>query len=156
MIRKDFHIQYVEYSWEEFGSMPEQALFELARKAAGQAYAPYSGFHVGAAVELDDGRLYSAGNQENKAYPSGICAERALLFYVQANHPNQVIRKMVLVAGHGPVLTNEPVYPCGACRQVLVEAEERQNQPIELWMTGNNRIHKVDSCSDLLPLKFIL
>ncbi|MFO7617340.1 MAG: cytidine deaminase, partial [Bacteroidales bacterium] len=110
----------------------------------------------GAAVQLADGRLFSAGNQENKAYPSGICAERAVLFYVQANHPNELISKMLLVAGHGPVLTDEPVYPCGACRQVLVEAEERQKSSIELWMTGKNRIHRVDSCSDLLPLKFIL
>ncbi|MDD3384134.1 MAG: cytidine deaminase [Bacteroidales bacterium] len=156
MITKDFHIQYVEYSWEEFAMLPEHQLYEVAHQAAVQAYAPYSGFHVGAAIQLDDGRVFWASNQENKAYPSGICAERAVIYYVQANYPGHTIQKLLLVANHESLQTDEPVYPCGACRQVLVEAEERQKSPIEIWMTGKNRVHQVQSCSDLLPLKFIL
>ncbi len=156
MIAKDLLIPYFEYDWAEFNDLPAAKLFPLAEKAADQAYAPYSGFHVGVAIELSDGTCYTASNQENKAYPSGTCAERAGIFYVQANHPDIAIRRIFLIARQNGEMTSEPVYPCGACRQVMVETQERQRVPIEVWMAGRNRIHRVDSCEYLLPLKFEL
>jgi cytidine deaminase len=128
----------------------------LAGEAADHAYAPFSGFHVGVAIELADGRIFTANNQENKAYPSGLCAERVGLFYVQSNYPDIPIRRMVLLGKHEDQLTDEPVFPCGACRQVMVESAERQPVPFEIWMAGSKRTLRVESPDHLLPLKFLL
>jgi cytidine deaminase len=155
MISKEIRIPYFEYSGtgqinEEIGN-----LISLAKEAAEKAYAPYSGFHVGVAIQLIDGRHFTASNQENKAYPSGLCAERVGIFFVQANYPDVPIKRMVLLALQNGQLTNEPAFPCGACRQVMVEAQERQPKPFEIWIAGKSRILRVDSAEDLLPLKFV-
>lgn len=155
MIAREIRIPYVEYPAgdpliEEIGN-----LIPLAEEAALKAYAPYSGYHVGVAIELEDGRFFSAGNQENKAYPSGLCAERVGIFFVQANYADVPIRRMVLLAMQGGQLTREPPYPCGACRQVMVEAQERQVKPIELWIVSQSIILRIDSADYLMPHKFV-
>jgi cytidine deaminase len=155
MQSKEIRIPYDEFS---NGEPIDPAVIELIRVAglaADQAYAPFSGFHVGVSIELSNGQIFTSNNQENKAYPSGLCAERVGLFYVQANYPDIPIRRMVLLGKHGDIMTDEPVYPCGACRQVMFESAERQKDPFEIWMPGKNRILRVASPDHLLPLKFL-
>jgi len=152
-------IKELRLTYEEYNSVSEcpdeiQDLFKMASEAAKKAYAPYSKFHVGVAIELADGSRYTASNQENKAYPSGLCAERAVLFYVNGLKPDIAVRKIVLAAFDNDELVSEPVYPCGACRQVMMETEERGKKEIETWMIGQNRVHKTSSMQTLLPLKF--
>ncbi|MFA5815133.1 MAG: cytidine deaminase [Bacteroidales bacterium] len=156
MQSKEIRIPYDEFNGSENLVPGISELIHKADEAADKAYAPFSGFHVGVAIELEDGLVFTANNQENKAYPSGLCAERVGLFFVQANYPNTAIRRMVLVAKHDGQLTEEPVFPCGACRQVMVESIERQEVPFEFWMAGKNRILRIDSPDHLLPLKFLL
>lgn len=154
MQSKEIRIPYDEYLSSE---IPETInnLLAQADRSADLAYAPYSDFHVGVAIELVDGQIFTANNQENKAYPSGLCAERVGLFFVQANYPDIPIRRMVLLAKHDHRQTEEPVFPCGACRQVMVESAERQEKPYEIWMAGKNRILRMDTPDYLLPLKFL-
>ncbi len=153
---REIRIPYDEFSSTENLGTGIRELIEKAGKSADLAYAPYSGFHVGVAIELTDGQVFTSNNQENSAYPSGLCAERVGLFYVQANYPDIPIRRMILVAKQNSHLTEEPVYPCGACRQVMVQSLERQESPFEIWMAGKNRILRVDTPDHLLPLKFLL
>jgi cytidine deaminase len=156
MLSKEIRVTYEEYSSRETLDPVVAGMIERAYKAADKAYAPYSGFHVGVALELANGEVFTAGNQENKAYPSGLCAERVALFYVQANYPDVAIQRMVLVSKTDQGPSEEPAFPCGACRQVMVESAERQGVPYEIWMAGRNRIIRVDSPEALLPLKFLL
>jgi cytidine deaminase len=154
MVSKEIRIPITEYSSVSETGPSITPLIDLALAAAKDAYAPYSGYHVGASIELADGQIFRSSNQENKAYPSGLCAERTAIFYVQANHPATPIARLVVLAMEDGELTDEPAYPCGGCRQVMVEAEERHNTPMEVWMVGKNRIVKVESAASLLPLKF--
>ena len=155
MQSKEIRIPYDEYDISEFPGTGVAELINQALVAADRAYALYSGFHVGVAIELNDGQIFTSNNQENKAYPSGLCAERVGLFFVQANYPDIPIKRMVLVAKHNGKQTDAPVYPCGACRQVMVESAERQEKPYEIWMAGKNRVLRMDTPDYLLPLKFL-
>lgn len=152
-------IHEISLIYDEYDSLDDcpifiRELYEMAHQAGEKAYAPYSEFKVGVAIELADGSRYSASNQENAAYPSGLCAERTALFYVNALKPDIAVKTMVLMASdkNGPI--DFPAYPCGACRQVMMESEERGGLPIQIWMIGSRKIHKVDSTEVLLPLKF--
>lgn len=109
-----------------------QSLVNEAEKALSTAYAPYSGFTVGAALRLDDGTIVTGSNQENASYPAGMCAERVALFTAASRYPGRAIRQIVVTARqkHGAPL--HPVTPCGSCRQVLLEFENRQNKPFEV------------------------
>jgi len=156
MISKEIRVPYTEYSKLDKVPADIMDLIGLAKSAALNAYAPYSGFHVGVAIEMEDGSRFVSNNQENKAYPSGICAERVGIFFVQSNYPGLPVKKMVILALQDGELTTEPAFPCGSCRQVMVEAQERQPAPFEIWMAGESRILMVRSADDLLPLKFIL
>ena len=149
----------LNYTFEEYSDISEldshiSSLIELAKEAAEKAYAPYSEFKVGAVVELANGKILTGNNQENAAYPSGMCAERSVLYFANGNYPEVAVKKMVLVAlGYGK-LTDTPVYPCGACRQVMMQTQDRFMEPIEVWMVGKEKIHMVKSVDPLLPLKF--
>ncbi len=152
-------VREIRLNYDEFDSISEcpveiQELYKMACEAAEKAYAPFSKFKVGVAMELGDGSRYTANNQENKAYPSGLCAERTGLFYVNSLKPEVPIEIMVLVAFDQDGMIKNPVYPCGACRQVMMESQERGHQAIQTWMIGSNKIHKIDSVEVLLPLKF--
>ena len=140
------------YAYEELDAEHRQ-LLDAAQEAAHNAYAPYSQFHVGAALLLDDGTVITGSNQENASYPAGCCAERTALFYAGANHPNTPIRHIAIVAfnGQGQV---EQISPCGICRQVLLESEQRQGSPISVWLFGREAIYRFPSASSLLPFCF--
>ena len=119
------------------------------------AYAPYSKFKVGVALELDNGEIILGSNQENAAYPSGLCAERVAVFYAGAKYPEAKITKMAISAASENTTTGAPIPPCGACRQSIAEYEIKQNNPIEIYFMGEiGSIYKSESLKNLLPLLF--
>lgn len=133
----------------------ERLLVERAILATDKSYAPYSNFHVGAALMLADGTIVEGCNQENAAYPVCICAERSALFAAGAQHPDQPVTMMAIAArnaeGH---LQKEPVTPCGSCRQALVETETRFRRPVRLLLYGQRCVYIVDGIRQLMPLTF--
>jgi len=141
------------YNLSEY-SEHEKLLIEEAKKASINAYAQYSGFHVGAAVLLEDGTIVSGNNQENAAYPSGLCAERTAIFYANAQYPNIPVKAIAIAAYNKGRFTDDVCTPCGSCRQVLVEVENRFEKPVKIIMYGEKHIYEVDSIRDLLPLSF--
>ncbi len=130
-------------------------LMQKAIDVRKNAYAPYSKFNVGAAILLDNGEIALGSNQENAAYPSGLCAERVAIFHAGAIYPNAKIVKMVITAGSTTSATTKPIPPCGACRQAIFEYEFRQDVPIEIYFMGETgEIYKSNSIQNLLPLTF--
>jgi len=132
----------------------DSALIQAALKAAENAYAPYSGFRVGAAALLSDGTMVTGSNQENAAYPSGLCAERVALFYIQSQFPGKSVKVMAIAAVHKGKQTAEPVYPCGSCRQVMLEHETIHHKPIRLLFAGTGKVIEVESTAQLMPFHF--
>ena len=132
-----------------------QSLMEQAVEIRKNAYAPYSKFKVGAALLLDNGEIVVGSNQENAAYPSGLCAERVAIFHSNAVYPNAKIIKMAISATSDNNKTTTPIPPCGGCRQSISEYEFKQNVPIEIYFMGEiGEIYKSDSIKNLLPLSF--
>lgn len=136
-------------------SVADRELIEQAMKATDNAYAEYSHFYVGAALRLANGRIVIGANQENAAFPSGLCAERTAVFSAQANFPDQSIEALALVARNDNGLIDNPGTPCGACRQVLLGVEERYGLPMRILMYGKSGVYSVGSAKDLLPLSFV-
>lgn len=153
---KTTEIKIVVYEFQNIGELPEndQLLLNEARRITALAYAPYSGFHVGAAVLLNNGVIITGNNQENSAYPSGLCAERVALFYANANYPESEVKAIAISAAKNNILVNEPVKPCGACRQALAEAEVRFETPIRIILDGQDSILVLKGVESLLPLSF--
>lgn len=136
-------------------SEEELDLVYQAANATENAYAKYSRFYVGAAVRLANGRVFIGSNQENAAFPSGLCAERTAVFAAQANCPDQPVTMIAIAARNDAGLLPTPVTPCGACRQVILEVEDRYKKPIEILLYGRNGVYRIKSIKDLLPLCFI-
>ncbi|NMB05084.1 MAG: cytidine deaminase [Bacteroidales bacterium] len=132
----------------------EKKLIEAAKKATEKAYAPYSGFSVGAALLLENGEIVSGNNQENAAYPSGLCAERTTVFYANANFPEEKVIAIAIAANHKGSFTEDVITPCGACRQVLLETENRFHSPMKVLMYSEKGVYVMESIRDLLPLSF--
>lgn len=133
----------------------ERHLIELAIEATNRSYSPYSHFKVGAAVRLENGVELSGSNQENAAYPSGICAERTTLFYAGAQYPDEPVKMLAIAArGTDGELTEEPTGPCGACRQVILESQTRAKGPIRILLYGRKHVYVMDGIETLLPLCF--
>ncbi|OOG68740.1 cytidine deaminase [Flavobacterium sp. A45] len=133
----------------------EQNLMLKAIEVRKNAYAPYSKFRVGAAILLDNGEVVVGSNQENAAYPSGLCAERVAIFYAGAIYPEAIILKIAITAASDNNKTTSPVPPCGACRQSIAEYEIRQESPIEIYYMGESgSIHQSASLKNLLPFMF--
>ena len=132
----------------------DRTLVEGAIKATQNAYAPYSHFHVGACVRLADGREVIGANQENAAYPSGLCAERSAIFAAQSQFPESPVVALAIAARNGQGLTVSPISPCGACRQVMLEIENRYQRDIRILLYGTDGIYVVPSVKTLLPLQF--
>lgn len=141
----------------QFDELPEQErqLVETAIRATNHAYAKYSNFKVGAALQLSDGTVVVGANQENAAYPSGLCAERTAIFAAQAQYPDKPITMLAIAAQNESGMLKKPVTPCGACRQVMIEVEDRYQQPIKILLYGSSAVYVIDSAKDLLPLSFI-
>jgi cytidine deaminase len=131
-----------------------QNLISEAKKAAQTAYAPYSKFKVGAAVLLENGEIIQGNNQENAAYPSGLCAERVAIFYANSKYPNTAIKSIVVTAFTNNGFIDEPIPPCGSCLQVMLESERRYNNNIQVILYGESKITTADSISQFLPVSF--
>lgn len=132
-----------------------QNLMEKAVEIRKKAYAPYSKFRVGAALLLDNGQIVLGSNQENAAYPSGLCAERVAIFYAGANFPEAKILKIAISATSDTNSNTTPIPPCGSCRQSIAEYEFKQELPIEMYFMGEiGEIYKSNSLKNLLPFTF--
>lgn len=153
---KTSEIRIIVQEFENIDELPEPDLKLVleARRITTQAYAPYSGFCVGAAILLDNGKIITGNNQENSAYPSGLCAERVTMFYANANYPDSAVKTIAISAQKDGVLVEEPVKPCGGCRQALAEAEVRFQKPIRIILDGNGKILVLSGVESLLPLSF--
>jgi cytidine deaminase len=153
-MQQNLTISYDIFDRLEDLSSDDQKLLNAATEAAKSAYAPYSKFHVGAAVLIENGDIVIGNNQENLAYPSGLCAERVATFSASALHPNQKLMAIAVTAFSEDFITDKPIPPCGACRQVLMEYEIRDNQPIRCILRGSSgQIFVFHSMADLLPLQ---
>ncbi len=133
----------------------EQALVQVAIEQTQYSYAPYSKFHVGAALLLEDNVVIRGCNQENAAFPAGLCAERSALFAAGAQYP-EVVPVMLAIAARDTSgkLTAEPISPCGTCRQVIIETETRYNRPLRILLYGTAKVYVMDGISQLMPLSF--
>lgn len=136
-------------------SADEQALIKKAIEATKNSYSPYSHFSVGAALLLENGEMVIGANQENAAYPSGLCAERSAIFAAQSTRPDQPIKALAIAARNGGGLMQQPIVPCGACRQVVLEIEDRYKKPVRILLYGTETVYVIDTVKDLLPLQFI-
>ncbi len=132
----------------------DKRIIEAAMLACENAYAPYSKFRVGCAVLLSDGTVVTGNNQENIAYPSGLCAERVALFHAHSLYPGKPVKKMAIAAKFNGDFTRQPVFPCGACRQVMLETRMRFNEPFPIIMYGREKSITAYSINDLMPLTF--
>ena len=145
---------YVLCTYDELTAADRQ-LIDAAKDATRRSYAPYSHFHVGAAVLLADGTVVTGTNQENAAYPSGLCAERTTLFYAGSTHPDTAVVSLAIAAFTDGAFTTNPIVPCGACRQVMLETEQRYNHPIRTLLYGTEGIYLIEGGTrELLPLTF--
>lgn len=154
---KEVIIESKLHVYESLEELPEDVvlLMQKAFKARENAYAPYSKFHVGAALLLDNDKIITGNNQENASYPSGLCAERTAIYYAGSQYPNAKVLKMAISAGSKNKLTTTPIPPCGACRQAIAEYEIKQKEPIEIYFMGETgKVVKSHSLSNLLPLVF--
>ncbi len=154
MQKVDLKIFVEVCQWDEL-EKTDQQLVGAAQEACNTSYSPYSNFCVGTAILLEDGTIIKGSNQENAAYPSGLCAERTAIFWAGANYPDKRILAMATVAR--PVSSTQfvPVSPCGACRQVMLEYELKQASPIRFITQGeNNSYYVMPAVVSLLPLKF--
>jgi len=156
MKKETLEISYVEY--EKLSELPDKdrSLIERAQQSAKDAYAPYSKFHVGTAVLLETGEIVTGNNQENAAYPSGLCAERVAVFYAMATHPNTAIAAIAITAFSDDSLLKIPPFPCGACRQVLAEYEHRQKKTLRLILHAQSgKTVVMEGVDNLLPFPFV-
>lgn len=154
MIKSKLEIYYDSCMMDELTD-EERLLVERAREATRNSFAPYSNFHVGAALLLKNGKVIIGANQENSAFPSGLCAERTAVFAAQANYPDQPIMMLAIAAADCNGLRSRPVSPCGSCRQVILQVESRYNQPVEILLSGTDKILRFKSIKDLLPFSFV-
>ena len=151
-MEKRFSFDYEHYA--ALAELPEadRRLVAEAERATANAHAPYSKFCVGAAARLRSGRILYGSNFESEVYPAGLCAERSLMFYAQANYADDPIETMAIASNP----SERECYPCGQCRQVMVDVERRQGSPMRVLMSGHGTVTAVDSASKLLPFTFIL
>ena len=154
MTSKEIKIAYTEYTSLEELEPKDKELAQAAIDATAQAYAPYSKFNVGAAVLFEDGVIVKGSNQENAAYPSGLCAERTALFYASASRPDKAMVAISIAAVHNGELCETPATPCGACRQVMAQYQLKSGLPMMVLLVGAHKIWKFDKVDDLLPLIF--
>ena len=151
-MERQFTFAYEQYASVAELSAEDRALVEAAVEATERAYAPYSHFHVGAAARLQSGRILTGSNSESEVFPAGLCAERSLLFYAQANHADDPIVSLAIASNP----SERECYPCGQCRQVLVDVERRQKSPMRIIMFGGGSASVVRSAELLLPFTFVL
>ena len=136
-------------------SADDQHLIQTAIAATENSYSPYSRFQVGAALRLANGKEVMGANQEDAAFPSGLCAERSAIFAAQSNYPDQPVTALAIAARNEYGLMHDPIVPCGACRQVILEIEDRYKQPIRILLYGTGGVYVINTVKELLPLQFV-
>lgn len=154
MVEKEIRTSFIEYASIDELETEDRELARAAVEAMNNAYAPYSHFHVGAAVRMSNGEIVRGSNQENAAFPSGLCAERTAMFSASAKFPDKDMRSIALAGGVHGLLTEQPATPCGACRQVMAQYQTKAGQPMSVIMIGKSRIWKFSRVDDILPLIF--
>ncbi|MBC8487710.1 MAG: cytidine deaminase [Bacteroidetes bacterium] len=155
MKKIDITISVQEYDKTEELNPEDRSLLERAKNAIGSAYAPYSAYRVGAAVLLENGEIITGNNQENVAYPSGLCAERVALFYAASQFPDVPVKAIAITAKANGFVIETPVTPCGSCRQVMAETENRFKNKMKLVMMGEKgKVQVIDGVENILPLMF--
>ncbi len=152
--KRNLVIEVTEYENPGDLNKDDRRLLEKAMEAGENAYSPYSGFKVGAAVRLNTGEIITGSNRENAAFPSGICAEHNAISSAGASFPDSKIVSIAVCAGRDGSYTAEPVSPCGNCRQVMVEEEYRNGQEIRIILYGRSRIYVIEGVKNILPLYF--
>ena len=154
-MKKKIEIEYEEYASEEGLPIEDQKLIDAARRATEGSYSPYSHFRVGAALRMKDGAIEIGSNQENLAYPSGLCAERVALFGASARYGEGCVIEALAITAVDAEGESAEASPCGACRQVMIEQEQRQNQPLRTLVSlADGRVREYLNASDLLPFVF--
>jgi cytidine deaminase len=154
---KEIHITTTFKVFEDLTQLPDniQSLMQQAIEIRKKAYAPYSHFRVGAAIALDNGKIVLGSNQENAAYPSGLCAERVAIYQAGAIYPDAKIVTIAISAASDSNPTLTPIPPCGSCRQSIAEYEFKQDAPIEIYFMGESgEVYRSNSINNLLPLSF--
>lgn len=154
MTNKEIKISYMEFESIDQLEAKDRELVQAAIEATELSYAPYSNFNVGAAVMFTDGEIVKGANQENAAYPSGLCAERTALFYASASRPDKAMSGIAIAASQNGQLLPSPVSPCGACRQVMAQYQTKSGIPMQILLVGGDKILKFEKVEDLLPLIF--
>ena len=148
------NINYTEYNSIEEMTAEDQELVKAANQARMGSYSPYSNFQVGAALRLANGLIVKGANQENAAYPSGLCAERTAMFWASANYPDVPFDTLAIAGADHGVLCESPASPCGACRQVMAEYQKKYGRPLKTIWFAAKRIRKFEKVEDILPFIF--
>lgn len=151
---KTLSFNYEQYASVEELSPEDQELVHAALDAQKGSYSPYSHFQVGAALRLANGLIVKGANQENAAYPSGLCAERSAMFYAGANYPDVPVLTLAIAGSDHGVLCEGPVAPCGSCRQVMAEYQKKHKHPIQVILVGSQKILKFEKIDHILPFIF--
>jgi cytidine deaminase len=155
MEKLHYTVEVEEYESESTLPADEQKLLKTAKEKLASSYAPYSEFSVSAALKLANGEVVTGTNQENAAYPSGMCAERVAVFAAASNYPKVAIEKIVITADSERISVDHPIAPCGACRQVMLEYEVNQARPITLVLAGaSGKVYRINGVRQLLPIFF--
>lgn len=154
MVNKKLEINYSEYSSHDELLPEEKNLLDKAIEATKRSYSPYSGFSVGAALLLEDGTVVTGSNQENIAYPSGLCAERTALFAAGATYPERAVTAIAISSAKEGKILDDIASPCGACRQVMAETQMRYGRKIKIILGGFRRVLIFNAVDDLLPFIF--
>lgn len=149
-------VKKIEYSEVEYAELPDNVkkLIDKAKEATKTSYAPYSKFHVGAALETDGGHIVCGSNQENVAYPSGLCAERTAVFACGAQHPTEAVITLAIAAETEGKFLGQPIVPCAGCLQVLLETERRGGKNIDFYLYGTEVIYHIKGVGSFLPFSF--
>lgn len=153
-MKKKIVIEYQEFSSADQLSKADAELLKEAVSATELSYSPFSKFRVGAAVRMANGQILKAANQESEAFPSGLCAERSVLFYALSKYPGVAVEALAIAAKKGRKLTATPTRPCGACIQVMLDAQKRGGKPMKIILGAAEKIEVISSVNDLIPFSF--
>ena len=154
MEQKEIHITYSQFGSVEEMNAEDRELVSESIEAMSGAYAPYSHFHVGAAVRLSNGQIVRGANQENAAFPSGLCAERTAMFAASSKYPDKDMLSIAIAGGVHGRLGSTPASPCGDCRQVMAQYQTKSGKPMSIIMVADGKILKFEKVDDLLPMIF--
>ncbi len=154
MVEKEIKVKYTVFNSLNELSEDDAFLIAKAREASLNSWAPYSQFNVGSAARLENDVIITGSNQENAAYPTGLCAERVALFYANSNNPDIAVVSLAVSASKSGFISKNPITPCGSCRQAILESEIRFNKKIRLLLDGYDKIFIVEGIDNLLPLSF--